>query len=146
MNYWISKPKKRCRLKLHLFFYLIDAQIKTLTSTSDSARVANAARNRFVLSCHSFWRASKINCARPQELRFVRDSALLLIGFWRGFRGDELRRFQVEDVTVSPGEGMSGYLSRTKSDRQYHGSSFKTPALSRLCPVSAFVEWTSLAL
>lgn len=82
---------------------------------------------------------------RKAELHHVRNKALLLMGFWRGFRGDELTRLQVEDVTVSPGEGMTCYLSQTKSDRRYQGTSFKTPALSKLCPVEAFVEWIHVA-
>lgn len=82
---------------------------------------------------------------RQAELRYVRDRALLLLGFWRGFRGDELTRLQVEDVSVFPGEGMTCYLSQTKSDRRYQGTSFKTPALSKLCPVDAFIEWVHVA-
>ena len=31
-------------------------------------------------------------------LRHTRNRALLLLGFWRGFRGDELARLRVEDV------------------------------------------------
>lgn len=96
------------------------------------------------------WLVSNIDRTRLEGngrtgLRFVRDRALLLLGFWRGFRGDELTRLQVQDVTVSPGEGMICYLSQTKSDRKYQGTSFKTPALSRLCPVEAFVEWKHAA-
>ncbi|MBC3809643.1 site-specific integrase [Undibacterium seohonense] len=96
------------------------------------------------------WLASAIERARAEssrsaELRYVRDRALLLLGFWRGFRGDELTRLQVEDVTVSPSEGMVCYLSQTKSDRRYQGTSFKTPALSRLCPVDAFIDWIHTA-
>lgn len=92
------------------------------------------------------WLESTIEKARSEgnrrtELRYVRDRALLLLGFWRGFRGDELTRLLVEDVSVLPGEGMTCYLSQTKSDRRYQGTSFKTPALSKLCPVEAFVEW-----
>lgn len=95
------------------------------------------------------WLESSIVSARQNgdrcgELRHVRNKALLLMGFWRGFRGDELTRLQVEHVTVLPGEGMICYLSQTKSDRRYQGSSFKTPALSKLCPVEAFVEWINV--
>ena len=61
------------------------------------------------------------------------------------FRGDELTRLQIEDVSVFPGEGMTCYLSQTKSDRRYQRTSFKTPALSKLCPVDAFVDWIHVA-
>lgn len=82
---------------------------------------------------------------RQRVLRHVRDKALLLIGFWRGFRGDELTRLRIEDVEVVQGEGMTCYLAQTKGDRQYKGTSFRTPALSRLCPVEAYLEWVAVS-
>ncbi len=78
-------------------------------------------------------------------LRHTRNRSLLLLGFWRGFRSDELVSLRVENVEVSPGEGLSCYLSRSKSDRQMQGRVYKCPALSRLCPVTAFNAWVSLA-
>lgn len=82
---------------------------------------------------------------RGTELRHLRNKALLLLGFWRGFRGDELTRLMVEHVEVMPGEGMTCYFPQTKGDRQYRGSSFKAPALSRLCPVDAYIAWAESA-
>ncbi|WP_076591321.1 tyrosine-type recombinase/integrase [Herminiimonas arsenitoxidans] len=82
---------------------------------------------------------------RPQALRLKRNKALLLLGFWRGFRSDELTRLTIENITASPGEGMICYLSRTKGDRQYKGTSFKVPALSKLCPVEAYLNWQNAA-
>ncbi len=80
---------------------------------------------------------------RGAELRHTRDKAILLLGFWRGFRGDELTRLLVEHVTVAPGEGMTCYFPQTKGDRTYQGTTFKAPALSRLCPVEAYIAWIS---
>lgn len=82
---------------------------------------------------------------RTSELRHTRNLALLLLGFWRGFRGDELTRLQVEHVQVVPGEGMTCYLPRTKGDRHLNGSTFNAPALARLCPVEAYTNWVELA-
>lgn len=82
---------------------------------------------------------------RKSILACTRNKALLLLGFWRGFRSDELCRLQAEFVTVSPGEGMTIFLPRSKGDRQSAGREFKVPALSRLCPVSAYEEWVRLA-
>ena len=79
------------------------------------------------------------------QLRLTRDRALLLLGFWRGFRGDELTRLRVENIEVVPGEGMSCFLSQTKGDRQLKGTYFKAPALSTLCPVTAYTAWIELA-
>jgi len=78
---------------------------------------------------------------RAAQLRHRRDKALLLLGFWRGFRGDELTRLQVEHVEVVPGQGMSCFLPLTKSDRQAQGTTFKAPALVSLCPVEAYRDW-----
>jgi len=82
---------------------------------------------------------------RAAELRHARNKAILLLGFWRGFRGDELTRLQIEHVEVVPGEGMTSYFPQTKGDRTYQGTSFKAPALSRLCPVDAYLEWMAVS-
>ena len=96
------------------------------------------------------WLEQGIDSARlkgntTDELRHTRDRALLLLGFWRGFRGDELTRLNVEHVEVIPNEGMVCYFPQTKGDRQLKGSSFKAPLLSQLCPVTAYIEWVELA-
>ena len=76
---------------------------------------------------------------RAAELRSLRDKSLILLGFWRGFRSDELSRLRVEHVEANAGEGISCFLGRTKGDRQNLGSTFRAPALSRLCPVEAYL-------
>ncbi|MFO2464307.1 site-specific integrase [Pseudomonas sp. 15FMM2] len=78
---------------------------------------------------------------RPRWLRARRDSALILLGFWRGFRSDELCRLHIEHVQARPGEGIAMYLPRSKSDRENLGKTYQTPALLRLCPVQAYTEW-----
>ena len=78
-------------------------------------------------------------------LRHTRNRSLLLLGFWRGFRSDELVNLRVENIQVSPGEGLACYLGRSKGDRQMQGRVYKCPALSRLCPVTAFNAWVNLA-
>lgn len=78
-------------------------------------------------------------------LRARRDRALILLGFWRGFRSDELCRLQVEHVQAVAGSGISLYLPRSKSDRDNLGRTFHTPALQRLCPVQAYIEWLNSA-
>ncbi len=71
----------------------------------------------------------------------ARNKAIVLIGFWRGFRSDELSRLQVEHITVEPGRGVTIFLPRTKTDRSLVGTTYKAPALSRLCPVAAYEAW-----
>ncbi|EJM72840.1 site-specific integrase [Pseudomonas sp. GM55] len=82
---------------------------------------------------------------RPGLLRARRDMALILLGFWRGFRSDELCRLQVEHVQARAGSGISLYLPRSKSDRDNLGKTYQTPALQRLCPVQAYIDWIAEA-
>ena len=91
------------------------------------------------------WLADAITTAqeqgnRPAELRHRRDRTLVLLGFWRGFRGDELIRVQVEHLRLVTGEGMTCFLPRSKGDRQAQGNTYQVPAWSRLCPVTATRE------
>ncbi|MEC4723763.1 site-specific integrase, partial [Noviherbaspirillum sp. CPCC 100848] len=83
--------------------------------------------------------------SRRLELRHRRDKALLLLGFWRGFRGDELTRLRIEHVQAVAGQGMTCYFPQTKGDRTYQGTTFKAPALSSLCPVDAYLDWVSVS-
>lgn len=96
------------------------------------------------------WLCKALECATAagdslRRLRLLRDRALILLGFWRGFRGDELTRLRIDDVTVTPGEGLTCFLRQTKGDRQLKGATFKVPMLSRLCPVSAYIDWVAAA-
>ncbi|MBS2132234.1 site-specific integrase (plasmid) [Burkholderia thailandensis] len=77
------------------------------------------------------------------RMRFtqLRNRALVLLGFWRGFRSDELSRLRIEHISIEPARGMTLFLPRTKGDRAQLGTTFKAPALSRLCPVAAYEAW-----
>ncbi|WP_166366978.1 tyrosine-type recombinase/integrase [Pseudomonas akapageensis] len=81
----------------------------------------------------------------PGLLRARRDAALLLIGFWRGFRGDELSRLQVDHIQAERAVGMTLYLPHSKGDRQHIGTNYRAPALKMLCPVQAYLDWISVA-
>jgi len=78
-------------------------------------------------------------------VRHRRSVAMVLIGFWRGFRGDELARLTVENTEASSGEVISFYLPYTKGDRAHEGQTFQTPALTKLCPVEAYINWITVA-
>lgn len=96
------------------------------------------------------WLEQQQDLARQQGrsadlLRHARDKALLLIGFWRGFRSDELARLEVERIEAVPGQGMRIQLPRTKTDRSLKGSTYLTLALSRLCPVAAYLDWLAVS-
>ena len=71
---------------------------------------------------------AQANADQPGWLRARRDTALILLGFWRGFRSDELCRLQVEHVQAVAGSGITLYLPRSKGDRDNLGKTFQTPA------------------
>ena len=81
---------------------------------------------------------------RGGVLRHTRDRAMLLLGFWRGFRSDEIVNLRVENIEITPGEGLICYLPRSKGDRQMRGREYSCPALSKLCPVEAVNAWLSV--
>jgi integrase len=96
------------------------------------------------------WLEREANLASERDdlksvMKCRRDIALVLIGFWRGFRGDELARLQVEHTQAEAGAGITFYLPYTKGDRQHRGTTFHTPALKKLCPVQAYVNWITVA-
>jgi len=82
---------------------------------------------------------------RAGQLRHTRDRALLLLGFWRGFRGDELARLRVEHIEAVAGAGMTCFLPQSKGDRDARGRTFKAPALRSLCPVEAYLAWIAVS-
>ncbi|WAH55955.1 site-specific integrase [Pseudomonas silvicola] len=78
-------------------------------------------------------------------LRCSRDKALILVGFWRAFRSDELSRLDVRFIQARRGEGMRIFLPRSKADRDNRGTTHSAPALERLCPVDAYCDWLQTA-
>jgi integrase len=79
--------------------------------------------------------------AHGEALRCRRDAALILLGFWRGFRSDELCRLRVEDIKAVASSGITLFVPRSKGDRDNLGRTYQTPALQRLCPVRAYLQW-----
>lgn len=82
---------------------------------------------------------------RAAALRHARDRALVLLGFWRGFRSDELVRLRIEHVDIAQGEGLTCFIPRSKGDRNAEGRTFRCPALSRMCPVAAYESWLAVS-
>lgn len=50
------------------------------------------------------------------RLRAARDQALILLGFWRAFRSDELSRLRIEHIQWRPAQGLELFLPSSKSD------------------------------
>lgn len=82
---------------------------------------------------------------RKGVLQHKRDLAFLLIGFWRGFRGNELCNLQVKNVHAERGIGLEVMVRGSKGDRRNDGISFSTPALPKLDPVGAYLDWVESA-
>ena len=77
---------------------------------------------------------------KAEELRHLRDRAMILLGFWRGFRADELISLQAEHVTFID-NGLECFLGRSKADRAATGKTHRLPALTRWCAVAALRAW-----
>ena len=75
------------------------------------------------------------------RLRAARDQALILLGFWRAFRSDELCRLRIEHIQWRKEQGLALFLPSSKTDRSNRGRVVKVPALKRLCPVAAYEVW-----
>jgi integrase len=85
------------------------------------------------------------NGSSKEALQSIRDKALLLIGFWRAFRSDELARLCVEHIQAEAGKGMEIFVPRSKGDHSRLGRRYKAPALQQLCPVEAYLDWVNVA-
>lgn len=79
--------------------------------------------------------------AAGEGLRALRDQALILLGFWRAFRSDDLCRLRIEHIQVHTGRSLDIFLSSGKTDRDHRGRTVNVPALKRLCPVQAYEAW-----
>jgi hypothetical protein len=82
---------------------------------------------------------------RTELLRRSRDRALLLLGFWRAFRSDELANMRIEEVEAQRGKGLTCRPRKTKTTGEGEDRAFHCPALSRLCPVDAYLDWIELS-
>jgi site-specific recombinase XerD len=82
----------------------------------------------------------------PQDLRGLRDRALLLAGFAGGFRRSELAALRVEDLETTP-DGLVVRLGTSKTDQEGQGRPVALPYGSdpRTCPVRAIRAWVDQA-
>lgn len=74
-------------------------------------------------------------------LRCTRDKAILLVGFWRAFRSDELSNMNAENVQFKLGVEMKITLAHSKTDSKGLGRTYQVPALRGICPVQAYADW-----
>lgn len=80
------------------------------------------------------------------DLKGVRDRALLLVGFAGAFRRSELVALDVADVTFTP-EGLLLTLRRSKTDQEGAGRQVAIPfgSHAQTCPVRALRAWLDAA-
>jgi site-specific recombinase XerD len=83
----------------------------------------------------------------PQDLRGLRDRALLLAGFAGGFRRSELAALRVEDLETTP-DGLVVRLGRSKTDQEGQGRPVAVPygSVPGTCPVRALRAWLDQAV
>lgn len=96
---------------------------------------------KMVQTLESNIQRARVSDDRAALLRSLRNRALLLLGFWRGFRSDELTRVRAEHVTVYKGQRLEIFLGHSKTDSSADGQKFTAPALRMLCPVEAYLDW-----
>jgi len=82
----------------------------------------------------------------PQDLRGLRDRALLLAGFAGGFRRSEVATLRVEDLETTQ-DGLIVRLGKSKTDQEGQGRQVALPYGSdpRTCPVCAIRAWLDQA-
>jgi len=79
------------------------------------------------------------------DIRSLRDRALLLLGFAGGFRRSELVGLDVADLE-SVRQGLVVTLRRSKTDQEGHGRRIGVPlGRTHHCPVTAVGNWLNVA-
>ena len=86
----------------------------------------------------------KMFAGSPDDLRSLRDRALLLVGFAGAFRRSEVVALRYEDVRFT-GEGLVVTIPRSKTDPDGEGHTVGLPYGSHpeSCPVRALEAWLS---
>lgn len=83
--------------------------------------------------------------SQPASLKSLRDRALLLIGFFGGFRRSELVAISITDLQWEA-EGLLVHLPRSKTDQEGHGMVRAIPYGSdSVCPLRALTAWLTAA-
>jgi len=83
--------------------------------------------------------------AIPDDLRGLRDRALLLLGFCAALRRSELCRVRYEDLQFNS-EGLVLTLPRSKTDQSGEGRRIGVPyGRGKICPVQAVQNWLERA-
>lgn len=89
----------------------------------------------------------KIRAALPQNLRGLRDAAILLLGFAGALRKSELTGLDVADLTFRPEGGMQLLLRRAKTDKARAGQrvAIMPAGNPEICPITTLRTWLERA-
>jgi len=122
--------------------YVLSA-LKSITNIpAEAPRRARTLRFEHLEMIDAWLEHQVAQASTAGKLPYLRNRALLLIGFWRGFRSDELTRLIIDNVTLERGRGMTLCLPHTLSNAADDNSlTYRTAALARLCPVAAYEAW-----
>jgi len=82
----------------------------------------------------------------PNNLKGIRDKAILLLGFAGAFRRSEIVALDVEDLTISR-EGLTVLIRRSKTDQEGAGREVGIlyGSHSDTCPVRAYLDWVDVS-
>jgi len=83
-----------------------------------------------------------IESSHSNELKKIRDKALILIGFSGGFRRSELVNIDLEDLEFTK-EGVKIFIKRSKTDQSGEGMTKAIPYFKEknFCPVTSLNDW-----
>lgn len=82
--------------------------------------------------------------ALPNNLRGLRDRALLLLGFAAALRRSELVDLKVNDLELHK-DGLVVHIRRSKTDQEAKGAEISVPRGTMLRPVDAIERWLKIS-
>ena len=87
-----------------------------------------------------------INEEKTEEIKKIRDKAIILVGFGGGFRRTELISIDYEDLEFVP-EGVKITIRRSKTDQFGEGMTKGLPYFSNetYCPVAHLKKWIKIS-
>lgn len=88
----------------------------------------------------------KLTAVLPDDLRGIRDKAILLVGFAGAFRRSELIGIKYSDIKIAR-DHIDIFLGKTKTDQEGQGMIKHIPELQNksICPVTALRAWLKAA-
>ena len=87
--------------------------------------------------------AARASADRLAEMHSSRDRAILLLGFWRGLRMDEITKLRIEHVSFSDA-GLTIMIGGAKTSANGEFSRHDYTPIEGLCPVQATRHWSAL--